>query len=425
VEPAENTPVGPPSFDPRRYEPDIKPNFRTGRQKRVVILLVLVLLAAVAAGYYILSGRNRPAPNESVTSADSQPAGEPQDPTIRMLATGDWIAHDAINLQAERGEGNWDYATMLELFRPYFSESDINFCNQATLAGGIAYGISGYPIFNAPKEWIRDMKGTGCNLINTGTNHTNDKGQAPIDAQADEWDKQAVLAVAGANRSNEEQQAVRYFERDGVRFAFLSYSTYSNAPNPNPYSLNRFVPELYEPQLKEANEKADIIIVSMRWGTEYSSDINKAQESAAQTLTDLGADIILGHGPHVLQPVTRLTRPDGTQSIAWYSLGNFLNAQLETEALTGCVATFSIDRATKQLLDSTCLPFYQHYDWTAEEKAAENLLARRNFKIMPLYKAQEYLSKSQLNTTVDAQLQRIQDLVNRYTKVTVRTSDGI
>ena len=127
-----------------------------------------------------------------------------------------------------------------------------------------------------------------------------------------------------------------------------------------------------------------MVMVSMRWGTEYSEVLNAAQDAQSQKLSDLGADIILGHGTHTLQPVKRLAGQGGNETIVWYGLGNFLNAQLETTGLTGCVAAFTYDIPTKKFVDSTCLPFYQHYEWTAEEKAAGKLLARKNFHIMPL-----------------------------------------
>lgn len=401
--------------------PPATPPPKPARKKWLIIGIGVVIVLVI--GGLVVFTKEAQAPEASNSPEATIEVAEPKT-VVRMLATGDWIAHDAINARAKTANG-YDYAPMTAQMASYFADSDINFCNQATLAGGEAYGISGYPVFNAPTEWIRDLKGLGCNVINTGTNHTNDKGQRPITAQLETWDTQAVLAVAGSNRSAEEQQRVRYFEKDGVKFALLSYSTYTNIANPNPFSLNLFKPELYESQLKEANEKADIVIVSMRWGTEYSPAVNGVQESTARTLANLGADIILGHGPHVLQPVNRLPRSDGTEAIVWYSLGNFLNAQLETEALTGCVATFTIDIATKTVLDTTCLPFYQHFEWTAEEKAREDLLARSNFLIMPLYKAESYLAKSQLNTTIEVQTTRIQELVNTYTKVPVQTSDGL
>lgn len=403
-----------------------KPNRGAFLRSKTALVIGLVLLLALGAGAYFMFFHDQAdAPGAEQEQQEAAETVKEDPTTIRMLATGDFIAHDAINKEAKQENGTYQYAAMLQPMQKYFRDSDVNFCNQATLAGGEKFGITGYPIFNAPFEWIHDMKGFGCNVINTGTNHTNDKGQGAITSQLDEWDKQNVLAVAGSNRSSEEQAKVRYFEVKGIKFAFVSYSTYSNAPNPNPYSLNRFLPELFQPQLQEARTKADIVIVSMRWGTEYSETINSAQDSQAQTLADLGADIILGHGTHTLQPVKRLTSQTGREAMVWYGLGNFLNAQLETTGLTGCLAQINIDVASKKVKDSMCLPFYQHYEWTAEQKAAEDLLSRKNFLIMPLFNAQDYLAKSQLNTTVEEQMQRINDIVNKYAEIPIINADDL
>ena len=382
-----------------------------------------MLIAASAAYFLFFKDKSDDSGPNQTNNTSNEPEETPT--SIRMLATGDWIAHDSVNAQAETENGGYDYSQFLTAFKPYFDDSDINFCNQATLAGGEEFGISGYPVFNAPLEWIHDMKSFGCNTINTGTNHTNDKGQGPITAQLDEWDKQDPFAHAGSNRSTDEQKKVRYLEVHGVKFALLSYSTYSNSPNPNPYSLNRFDPKLYEPQMKEAREKADIVIVSMRWGTEYSSAVNESQNADAQKLANLGADIVLGHGPHFLEPVKKLKGKDGRETIVWFSLGNFLNTQVETEALTGCVAQFDIDVATKKVTQNMCLPFYMHYEWTAEEKKAEDLLARHNLQILPLFNAQELMAQSQLGTTVDEQMDRIEGIVNTYTKIPVQNATDL
>ncbi|MDQ3065088.1 MAG: CapA family protein, partial [bacterium] len=270
-------------------------------KKRLLISAGGILLLAAALAYFVYSSvDSAKPPNQQVNTVTEEPVE--QKTSLRMLATGDWIAHDSINAQAKTdSDSGYDYAQFLTAFKPYFDESDINFCNQATPTGGEEFGISGYPVFNAPLQWSTDMFDFGCNVINTGTNHTNDKGQAVITEQLTHWDSYETLAVAGANRSAEEQKKVRYFEMDGIKFAFLSYSTYSNLPNPKPYSLNRYDPKLYQPQMKEARAQADIVIVSMRWGTEYADAINSAQEDAAQKLADLGADIVLGHGTHTLQ----------------------------------------------------------------------------------------------------------------------------
>lgn len=377
-----------------------------------VLLLVLLII-------FFMVGDSS-APSHKQEFKQQSDSVEPKT-RVKILATGDWIAHDAINASVE--ESNYNYSSMTTPFKPFFDKSDINFCNVATLAGGEQFGITGYPEFNAPTTWLDGMQGLGCNLYNTGTNHTNDKGQPPISAELDHIDGlEGLFAHAGANRSPEEQQKVRYFEQDGVKFAFLSYSTYSNSPNAETYSLNRFDDNLVRTQMAEARSSADIVIVSMRWGTEYSSAINAAQAANAQKLASLGADIVLGHGQHVLGPVKKLSGLDGRETTVWYGMGNFLNAQLELEARTGCVAQFDVDIATKKLISTSCLPFFQYYDWTAEDAAAERLMSRKDFLIMPLFEASNYLTKSHLNTTVEEQISRISTLVNSYTEVPVQSS---
>ncbi len=63
-----------------------------------------------------------------------------------------------------------------------------------------------------------------------------------------------------------------------------------------------------------------------------------------------------------------------------------------------------------------------HYEWTAEDKKAERLLNRKNLQILPLFIAQELMAKSQLNSTVETQMDRITKLVNTYTKIPVQNA---
>lgn len=396
--------------------------------KKVLIIwavFVLVVAGGFGAAYYY---NNRPVRRSQPSGppAPAQPATQPQEQlkTIRLLATGDMIAHDSINANAKQPDGSYDYAKLMSDMRQYFEKGDINFCNQATPAGGEQYGISGYPIFNAPVAFAHGIEAVGCNVINIGTNHTNDKGQGLVDATVAAWDNREILAVAGANRSNEEQAKVRTFEVKGVTFAFVAYTDYTNEPLPNTYGVNRYSQALATDQIAEAKKQADFVIASMRWGTEYSPDVNERQDQIAKELADAGADVIFGHGPHVLQPVKKLTASDEREVYVWFSLGNFLNSQLDKESLIGGFASMEIDGATKKITRVGFMPVYQHYDWTAAEKAANNLLARKNFQIVPLDKAADLLAKSQLGTTVEAEAARVKAVLNKFIEMPIMASNS-
>jgi poly-gamma-glutamate capsule biosynthesis protein CapA/YwtB (metallophosphatase superfamily) len=404
---------------------------KRSKKKIIIISLVVITLIGLTVGGFLFwksnSKNSKASDNQSaqvapaVTEVEEAPVVSKK--TVRFVATGDMIAHDAILKQGKTANG-YDFSPMLANMKPYFDKADVKFCNQATPAGGESFGYTGYPIFNAPIEWSRAIEGVGCNVVNIGTNHTNDKGQGLIDATVAAWDnRQGVLAVVGANRNAEEQAKIRYFEKDGLKFAVLSYSTYSNTPITNGFGINMYDTVKATNEIAEANKNADIVIVSMRWGTEYSPNIDATQEKVSQELADAGADAVVGHGPHSLEPVKRLKGKDGNETVVWYSLGNFLNTQLEAESLIGGFAVMDIDTQSKKITEIKFMPVYSHYEWTSAEKAANNLLARKNITMYPLDQAAEQLPKSQLGTTVEAQTDRVNKLLNQFTPVSVIKSD--
>lgn len=412
---------------------------KSKKKKLLMFMTVLAILLLAGGGAFAYLRRNEPGGafrlgqgEKTPPPGDGVPNGTIETErqkaavagTIRLVATGDMIAHDSVNANAKKADGTYDYTALMSGMKPYFEKADIRFCNQATPAGGESFGISGYPVFNAPIDFARGIEGVGCNLINVGTNHTNDKGQGLIDATVAAWDnRKGILAVGGANRSLGEQNQSRTFTVKGLKFAFLSYSTYSNNTALTPHGINMYSDAIATAQVAEAKKNADFVIVSMRWGTEYSPDINGQQEAIAQTLTNLGADVILGHGPHVIEPVKKMKSTDGTkESTVWFSIGNFLNTQIETEALIGGFAVMDIDAATKKVSTISFLPTYMHYDWTAAEKRANNLLARKNLQMVPLDLAKDLLAKSALGTTVEAQTGRISGVLNKYTAVKILKS---
>ncbi len=362
---------------------------------------------------------------ESTTEANktSEVTGD-DGKTLKIVGIGDIIAHDALNLQARKSDGTYDYLQFMTGVKPVFGNYDIRFCNQATPAGGERFGISGYPIFNAPIDFARDIEQVGCNVINIGTNHTNDKGQSLVDATVAAWDNRPVLAVVGANRSEDEQDKVRVFESSGLKIGFLSYVTYNNTTPDHGYTVNTYSDELFDHQITKAREAgADIIIVSMRWGTEYSSTVDDRQRLIAQHLASKGVDVVFGHGPHVLEPVQQITNADGHQTVVWYSLGNFLSTQTEIESLIGGFAEVDIDVATKKIVKLSFIPTYMHYEWTAEQKSrqsAEDLLARHNLKLGLLADSSDLIAQSLNNTTAEAQKSRVTQLLNSETPVEVK-----
>lgn len=358
----------------------------------MVVGITILLLVAGLTAYSLLRPRPVQAPAHKQSSSSVKQLDKPSPAELRFAAMGDMLAHDTINQQARQGSA-YDYRSFFTHIRPLYQGADVVFCNPETLVSGSQFGISGYPAFNAPSEFARDLassEGAGCNLINAASNHIGDKSQTAINATLDIWDALKPLAIAGANRSLEEQNTVRYFTKNNIRVAFLAFADYSNNTAVSSYGLNVYHDDALVARLMtEARSNADAVVVSMHWGTEDSNNVNTDQQTAAQRLADLGADVIIGTGPHVLQKAVWLTGKDGHRTLAWYSIGNMLSSQLKVNELTGGVAGFTLIKKASgvSVEQPTFKATYMSYDWSATDKAADNLLARHNLVLQPLANA--------------------------------------
>ena len=385
------------------------------------IKLAVIILLIAGVGFYVYDHQKT-----TVNTTGSTPAkagktaiatGNPNQ--IRLMITGDWIAHDSVNTAAKQGNGSYNYLPLVKDVEPVFKTADIRFCNDPILNGGESLGISGYPKFNSPTEFVTDMGQFGCNLVNTASNHSFDFTQANINNSVSAWQKVPnMLAVAGENQNQAQHDTVHSFTVKGVKFAFLAYTAYSNndAPPLNNYGVNVFSQSFASSQISQAKAAgAKYIIVSIRWGTEYTTTVNAEQKQDAQFLADQGVNLVIGHGSHELQPVQQLKGSAGNTTTVWYSIGNFLNTQEPAETLFNGLPVIDINTKTLQITAMHFLPTYMHYEWTAAQAAADNIAARNHLNMYLLQDAtQSLIDAQQLHTNVDAQKQRMNVTLSTY-----------
>src|SRR5699024_11086509 len=145
------------------------------------------------------------------------------------------------------------------------------------------------------------------------------------------------LPYVGANKSVEDQETIRIIHKNGLRIAFLSY-TKSEGTVKRP-SNKRYLANVYKDvgiqwlrriisQIRRENI-ADVIVLSIHFGfgEEYQMMPTSYQVETASDIADTGADIIIGHHPHVLQPPAFLLDSKGRDAFVAYSLGNFFSGQ--------------------------------------------------------------------------------------------------
>ncbi|CAN5368591.1 hypothetical protein BH09PAT4_BH09PAT4_05530 [soil metagenome] len=397
----------------------MKQKKQRSKQIRKVVLLVCLLVAAVVFLVSRYATNNTPESGSETKSPQHQTTVA-QPGKLRLIATGDMLPHDTVN-QAARTSSGYDYRPLFSKVAPYLKDSDLSYCNQESPSDG-QLEVSGYPTFNAPPAFANNLSQLGCNIINLANNHANDRGQAGINATLDVWNKLPTLAVAGVAKNQTNHDSVAYFTAEGVRFAFLSYTQCSNSKSVSSYGLNVFSKSFAGRQLTEARQHADMIIAAMHSCDENRSNQDTWQDETAQFFADQGVDIVIGTGPHWLQPVKQLAKAGGGKTVVWFSLGNFLSSQLEVNGLIGGIAVMEIDIKSHSVTDIGFMPTYMHYEWTAAQAAREDLLARHNLQLYPLDQASSAMALSQNHTTVAAQTDRVTKLLNKFTKVTMLTS---
>ncbi|MBQ8249645.1 MAG: CapA family protein [Clostridia bacterium] len=280
-----------------------------------------------------------------------EPINEPAE-TVRIsfLAAGDNVIHPCIYMDAERRATAetraYDFKPMYADVIDYIASFDLAFINQETLMCGEGFELSGYPHFNSPQDLGRDLLDIGFDIVSIANNHMCDKGAKGLSATIDFWESEEMsdILMIGGYRDREDYDNIRMIERDGVKIAFLAY-TYDTNGLRLPVSSELVVPYINDNdiirQCELAKNAADLVFVSIHWGEENISTPTAEQKRVAKLLADNGADVIIGHHPHVLQPIEWIETDHG-ETLCIYSLGNLLSAMQYWQNMVGGFLTFDI-----------------------------------------------------------------------------------
>ncbi len=315
---------------------------------------------------------------------------------VNLKACGDNLIHSSIYNQAKaRGNGSYDFSYPYEKVKDIISSGDISVLNQETVISPV-YEPSDYPRFNSPIELKEEMINIGFDVFNQANNHTLDKGEKGILSALSEWKNTPDVLVTGVYENEEDYSNIRQKNVNGINFAFIGMTELTNGlslPKDSEVVLLRtFEEEKIESRIKQAKNFADVVVVNVHWGVEYTHNPNNAQKKLAQKMADWGADLIIGHHPHVLQPIEWLKASDGRDVLCAYSLGNFISAQSMGPRMVGGVldVTFSKNNLRKnpRISSVKLIPIVTHYD--------------RGFKNIRIYPFSEYSGELAQNHGVRA-----------------------
>lgn len=301
------------------------------KRHRVGFLLLSVVLALVSSA--VIRTAPRFEPTGSKTAPVSWP---PAEGFVTLVAVGDVIIHSPMLTAAwEPRLRIYDYRPMFRHVKPDLQGADMAVAVLETVLGAGIAEYSGYPRFNSPDAVAEALQWAGVDLVFTAHNHMLDHGTEALFRTVSQLDR-IGMGHAGSAKSDAAKARVALMEANGVKVAFLSYTTITNGfsvPASMPWAVNLYSQRAMADDVAAARDAgADFVIAALHAGVEYQRIPDASQRKIADQMVDAGVDIILGSHPHAVQPyeIRRVARPDGSEKEAYifYSLGNFVSNQM-------------------------------------------------------------------------------------------------
>jgi poly-gamma-glutamate synthesis protein (capsule biosynthesis protein) len=255
---------------------------------------------------------------------------------VSLAAVGDLMVRDHLDTA--------NSAHLYDDVRKKLFSADIVFGNLESPANP-ALPTRPFPGFNLSAEAVRRYlnidEERGFDIVSTANNHALDQGEEGLLATLDHLEELGVRHVGTSRSPEERDDGFPILEKGGVKTAFLAYTFSTNwkdVPVTREYVVNlvrlntmKGEPDLslIESHIAAARKRgADVVVVSLHWGHDYEFYPERRFIERAHRIADSGADIILGHHPHVLGPLESYAPPDRDQGtpevLIAYSLGNFI-----------------------------------------------------------------------------------------------------
>jgi hypothetical protein len=266
---------------------------------------------------------------------------EPAERTVNLLAVGDLMLGRGVSAEPDP----------LSDVAGWLQAADVTMGNleNVLLDSGIPLqapdGEAQPILLSAAPATARSLRRAGFDILGVANNHSLDYGVAGLKETAGHL-QQAGLEIIGTTIEAGASEPL-YHEIDGVRLAFLAFNAIPEA-NPlaacQPTSTCWPLPVRWDPveaaaSIVSAKAGADAVIVSIHWGFEYEPWQDPSQEKMAEIMLEAGADLIIGHHPHVAQAIVV-----NGEGVTAYSLGNFVFDQGTADTSQGLALRVYFDR---------------------------------------------------------------------------------
>ena len=333
--------------------------------------------------------------DETVTAEKKEPV------KISMLSVGDNLIHDGIYEQAKKRSknGGYDFSYAYKNIASTVEKADLATINQETIIAK-SYEPSGYPLFNSPQEVGEEVKKIGFDVVNLANNHMLDKGAKGLSEAIDFWNNIGGITMTGAYKDENDMNRLEYIEKDGIKIGLVGITRYTNGLSLPKDSALKIIYTSDEDTIKSKIQKAK--------AEEDTTTPNNDQRELASKMASWGADVIIGHHPHVIQPVEWIDNGNGTKTLVAYSLGNFISQQNTASRVIGGMLHYDLTKdydTGKTTVDNVVFePIVTHY-----------VRGSHDVQIYPLSQYTDSLAKAQASRLKqnDFSIKYINDFVGK------------
>ncbi len=222
-----------------------------------------------------------------------------------------------------------------ERLRILLSSADITFANLECVISSNGDPMPEKEIrFRAVPEAVEGLMEAGIDVVSLANNHSFDYGRKALFETMDIL-AHSGIAYVGAGFDDLSASRPAYLAVKGYKVAFLAYSwdffLTVKAGEDKP-GITVLAEGKLRKDLLMARRWADLIVVSVHWGWEYVDRPTQRDRKLARLAIDLGADLVVGHHPHVVQGVERYRG-----GLICYSLGNFIFDQRSPRTREGVI----------------------------------------------------------------------------------------
>lgn len=250
-------------------------------------------------------------------SESKQRSDEVKSRTVTIAAVGDVMLGEHLNGMLKSKGACWPF----EKTASYLKSADIAFCNLESPISEIDIGrkLSKEDAnLRADPIAAKSLACAGIDVVSLANNHSLDY-DVPALERTITLLKENNIKYVGV-RDTSQPRTPLIIEKNGLKIAFLAYL--DGVPESFTGKKLEIIPLLLpyvQDDIYEARKTADMVIVSFHFGKEFSSTPDVYQMQMAREAIDAGADIVLGHHPHTLQPLEKYNG-----KLIAYSLGNFI-----------------------------------------------------------------------------------------------------